>query len=1014
MNKATSLTLLLVLLANTGWGTGNTLQWQGTNSDNKMSTASNWSPAGPPNDDSLTFSCGVGAFSVLDDIAGVLNVRNITINCTTNSYTISASGGNTFSISGAYILNSTGTHTISVPIAITAPWTITSGTGPITLSGTVSGAQPITLTAGSLILSGANTTFTGGLTINATGVTSASSAQALGTGNVTNNGSLIFLSTGNDTFGPTQIVTGSGSVTMAGTGTVTFSGTNTYSGLTTISSGALSITNDNNILNSATVSLGAGTFDIGSTTSISKPILLTAGGTLSANGFIVSFTGTITESTSDAGSINIAAGTGLISLQGDNSYGGGTTVKSGTLQFTQASSLGTGAVTIGGTSTSILQFGADDLTLANAIHLSGTCTIDTASHASPELSGQITGTGPITFLSSASPLVLFSNNGSVTNNYTGGSSVGSGTVQGDSASIQGNFTLTGGTTLIFDQTFNGAYSGKLNSTGTLVKNGSGTVTVSGISATTFTGATTINDGTLFVTGSLRGSTITVNPNGTLAGGGTSTTISNTSTGTVGTVNTSGTLGPNGVAILNISGDLLMSGSPETIINIKPAGVSDLINVSGTATISGPVLVEPFSGFYGFGGTYTILQSGTLSGAFTSATPNPPDANFSFTVSNVGDNVILTLTVIEPFFDFPASNRNTRAVANNLNALGASGALQSNAALVAMIDSLEGSSNAVVNNALDQLHPAPFSALTEWQAEFGGQALSLFHRRPGPTCCSKTGRVWLAPIGNWLDEGEKGIQVGFFSRTLGFAAGIDWELFDRFVLGFGGYANHSDLHWKEDRGNLEFNSYAGAAYFDYTHRCFYLGGSLIGGVDHINSLRKISFTTTHQIATATHNAFDLMAQISGGLVFGPSSCFLFPYFNVDYFYLRQSSFSENGAYGLDLSVQAFGDQTLRTELGMGLQVQDTNYRETMCISPKMLLGWALEAPLSRPLITSAFQGETIDFNVYGWDHTWELFFLTLGMNMSYKCFTLGGDYTCEFSSDGKYLAQKANIGLKFNW
>src|SRR6185436_11110253 len=86
--------------------------------------------------------------------------------------------------------------------------------------------------------------------------------------------------------------------------------------------------------------------------------------------------------------------TGTLFLSSTNSYTGGTNLSSGTLEIGTSTSLGTGTLTI--TNPSILQAGADGLTVTNAVSITGTgATIDTQGNTFT-MSGGISGTGTLT------------------------------------------------------------------------------------------------------------------------------------------------------------------------------------------------------------------------------------------------------------------------------------------------------------------------------------------------------------------------------------------------------------------------------------------------------------------------------------------------------------------------------------------------------------------------------------------------------------------------------------------
>ena len=80
------------------------------------------------------------------------------------------------------------------------------------------------------------------------------------------------------------------------------------------------------------------------------------------------------------------------------------------------------------------------------------------------------------------------------NSYTGGTTLTAGTLQGNSASLQGNIAASSTTVVAFNQVVAGTYSGVLYGAGSLTKNGAGTLTLTGVN--TYTGGTRFNGGTL--------------------------------------------------------------------------------------------------------------------------------------------------------------------------------------------------------------------------------------------------------------------------------------------------------------------------------------------------------------------------------------------------------------------------------------------------------------------------------------------------------------------------------------
>ncbi|OHG74344.1 AIDA autotransporter [Salmonella enterica subsp. enterica serovar Muenchen] len=199
-----------------------------------------------------------------------------------------------------------------------------SGTGSLVKTGT-----------GELTLNGDND-YSGGTTID-DGVLIADNADSLGTGAVANNG---VLQVGEGELKNT--LSGTGSLVKTGTGELTLSGDNDYSGGTTIDDGVLIADNAD--------SLGTGA--------------------VANNGELQVGEGELENTLSGSGSL-VKTGTGELTLNGDNSYSGGTTITGGTLIAANVNALGGGDVDNAGT----LKLDAEgEFNLANVTTQSGATT----------------------------------------------------------------------------------------------------------------------------------------------------------------------------------------------------------------------------------------------------------------------------------------------------------------------------------------------------------------------------------------------------------------------------------------------------------------------------------------------------------------------------------------------------------------------------------------------------------------------------------------------------------------
>ncbi|ENF1486558.1 autotransporter-associated beta strand repeat-containing protein [Salmonella enterica] len=343
-----------------------------------------------------------------------------------------------------------------------------------------------------LTLSGANS-YTGGTTISG-GTLIASNVEALGTGDVTDNATLE-MNTGGDF---SNNIGGTGSVVKSGDKTLTLSGTNTYTGGTTISGGTLVATSVD--------ALGSG--DV----TDNAVLELNTGGTFDN---VISGSGQVVKS-----------GDGTLTLSGSNTYTGGTTIRGGTLVATNVDALGSGDVTddatlelnTGGTfdnaisgSGQVVKSGDKMLTLSGAnsytdgtlisggtlvaTNLEALGTGDVTNNATLELN---TG-GDFTNNISGSGQVVKSGDETLTlsgsNTYTGGTLISSGTLVATGVEALGSGDVTDNATL--ELSTGGDFDNAISGSGQVVKSGDKTLTLSG--SNTYTGGTTINDGTLVAT-----------------------------------------------------------------------------------------------------------------------------------------------------------------------------------------------------------------------------------------------------------------------------------------------------------------------------------------------------------------------------------------------------------------------------------------------------------------------------------------------------------------------------------
>ncbi|HBL9942774.1 TPA: autotransporter-associated beta strand repeat-containing protein [Salmonella enterica subsp. enterica serovar Ago] len=532
-----------------------------------------------------------------------------------------------------------------------------------------------------LTLSGSNT-YTGGTTIN-DGTLIATSVDALGSGDVTNN-AVLELNTGGDFI---NNIGGTGRVEKSGDETLTLSGSNTYTGGTLISGGTLVATNvealgTGDVTDNAVLELNTGgdfINNIGGTGRVEKSgddtLTLSGsnsytGGTLISSGTLVATNvdalgsgdvtdnatlelntgGDFTNNISGSGQV-VKSGDETLTLSGSNTYTGGTTINDGTLVATSVEALGSGDVTndavlalntggdfannIGGTG-SVVKSGDETLTLSGTNSYTGGTTIsggtlvatnvealgtgDVTNNATLELNtggdftNNISGNGQV--VKSGDDTLTFSGS----NTYTGGTTINDGTLVATSVEALGSGDVTNDAVLALNT--GGDFANNIGGTGSVVKSGDETLTLSG--SNTYTGSTLISSGTLVAndvnalgTGDVTdNATLMLNTGGDFINniGGTgrveksgddTLTLSGSNSYTGGTLISSGTLVATNVDALG-SGDV----TDNATLELNTGGTFDnAISGSGQVVKSGDETLT-LSGANSYTGG-TLISSGTL-------------------------------------------------------------------------------------------------------------------------------------------------------------------------------------------------------------------------------------------------------------------------------------------------------------------------------------------------------------------------------------------------------------------
>lgn len=653
-----------------------------------------------------TASGGTGAVTINNQNGGFLNFQNTS---TAGNATIVNNGifqfNDASTAATANITNNLQLDFFEATSAGSANIANAAG-GTLTFNNTATAATATIGNDGTVAFSGSSTGGSANLTNNATGILNFIDTSTAGTAIIGNDGTVTF--SNSSTGGSANLTNNSG-------GVWSFNDTSTAGGATIVNNGDMSFNNSARAGTSAITNNAGLNFNDGASGDHATIINQNSGvigfnGTSTADHANITNTFATTTFTdaSTAGNATILNSTsGATFFSGDSTAGNANITNTGSFVFSPAFTHFLGSSTAGAATITNNAFGG---TIFEGQSLAGTATIitnqdgitifgspggsDTASADHANIINTAgpggLGTGGFTeFFASTTAgnaTITTGNGGAVAffDTSSGGaarfitnaggvfdisqltsSGMSAGSIEGAGTYYLGDKQLTVGgnnlSTIVSGIISDGSCGcfGPGGIGGSLVKVGSGTLTLAGIN--TYTGATTVNGGALIVDGSTAASVLTtVNAGGTLGGSG---IVGNTAI-------TGGTLAPGSAGgstfgPLTVQGSLSFTAASTYMIQVTPANAGRT-NVNGAATLGGATVSAVFAPGSYVERQYTILNAtGGLGGSTFNPAVSSNMANIQSTLSYDANNAFLNIRLA--FVPPPGVvlNVNQQNVANTL-------------------------------------------------------------------------------------------------------------------------------------------------------------------------------------------------------------------------------------------------------------------------------------------------------------------------------------------------------------
>jgi uncharacterized protein YhjY with autotransporter beta-barrel domain len=270
------------------------------------------------------------------------------------------------------------------------------------------------------------------------------------------------------------------------------------------------------------------------------------------------------------------------------------------------------------------------------------------------------------------------------------------------------------------------------------------------------------------------------------------------------------------------------------------------------------------------------------------------------------------------------------------------------------------------------------------------------------------RFWGQEFYNNVSAGSTATTPGYGGAGQGVALGVEWGNIGtgRYGVGYTFYSSQeTETHPRDTKTNGDWNLVS--AYAGWRTGEFFVTPQVNLGQGDFHSRRLIVAGPVIRQATANWSNYLASGGFTTGYIMNIAGFQIIPEIALDGLYMRESTYNENGAGGIGLSLKQKDQKSLRSFAGV--LGQDTYVWDNGNLQPQLLVGWSHEFLNTPSTIDGSFESTPgSPFHLVG--PTLEPNKIIGGASFAYVLGNWSAGFSYDAAASTGALAQSATISL----